>query len=98
MKKIARMAEQLFTQFSDHSPLLLNMYLPTDVSVKSKRPPFSTTTYRLAQHPISQKRENQKRTQYCWDNDSAANVAHSFKTLTMTTAEKQIRIRSKCNI
>ena len=57
MKEVARMAVQPFTQFSDHHPLLLKVHLPTDVSVNSKRPSFTTTTTtttsRPAHHPNS---------------------------------------------
>ena len=74
MKEVARMAVQPFTQFSDHRALLLNIHLPTDLSVKSKWPSFAATTNMPAQHSSSQKPENQTRTHFCWDNDSAVNL------------------------
>ena len=76
MKEVATMAEQPFIQFSDHRPLLLKIHLPMDLSVRSKRSSFTTTTSRPEQHPSSQKRENQTRTHRYWDNDSVVNPAH----------------------
>ena len=80
----------------DRCPLLLKIHLPTDVSVRSKRASLTTTTTtttnKPAQHPSSQKHENQTPTHFYWDTDSAVYLAQAFKTLTMRTLKNKLEL------
>ena len=85
------MAVQPFTQFSDHRPLFLKIHLPIALPSKSKKPSL-TTTNRPARHTNSQQHENQTLTRFYWDNDSANELSHAFKTLAMRTLKNKLEV------